>query len=91
MNDFKRMWTREEIEGMGGGVSEEQFEELVRATPTDVNIVKDQDKWQIQLEHDSNVLSITDMTPFVNEINNLINNKISVVVNDDNTIDLTIN
>lgn len=39
-------------------VSKDSFEELVRATPTDVRVVKDQDKWQLQLEHDSNVLSI---------------------------------
>lgn len=40
-------------------VSKDNFEELVRETPTDVRVVKDQDnKWQLQLEHDSNVLSI---------------------------------
>lgn len=63
-NDYKRMWTKEEIKNMGGGVTEEQFEELVKVTPTDVNVVQDQGKWQIQLEHDSNVLSITDLEPF---------------------------
>ena len=39
-------------------VSKDNFEELVRETPTDVRVVKDQNKWQLQLEHDSNVLSI---------------------------------
>ena len=37
---------------------ENTFEDLVRVTPTDVRVVKDQDKWQLQLEHDNNVLSI---------------------------------
>lgn len=59
-NDFKRMWTKEEIEGMGGGVSEEQFEELVRATPTEVSIIEDQGKLELMLEHDGNVLAVND-------------------------------
>lgn len=55
----RRMWTKADI------VSQEQYEELVKVVPTDVHIVQDQGKWQIQLEHDGIVLSITDLTPFV--------------------------
>lgn len=35
-----------------------QYEDLVKATPTDVHLVEDQGKLQLQLEHDSEVLSI---------------------------------
>ena len=36
------------------------FEELVRATPTDVSIIEDQGKLELMLEHDGNVLAIND-------------------------------
>lgn len=52
---MKRMHDKKQL---GGGVTEEQFEELVRATPTDCRLVYNQGKPQLQLEHDSNVLSI---------------------------------
>lgn len=41
-------------------VNERTFEELVKSTPTDVRLVKDEDesKLQLQLKHDSEVLSI---------------------------------
>lgn len=42
--------------------------QLERVIPTDVNIVKNQGEWQIQLEHDTNVLSVTDISTFVDEI-----------------------
>lgn len=90
-NDFKRMWTKEEIENIAkeqaptieGYVTEEQFEELVKVTPTDVNIVEDQGVWQIQLKHDSEVLSITDMTPFTRWVEDTIDAKISTTLQGD--------
>ena len=39
-------------------VNEHTFEDLVKSTPTDVRLVEDQGKLQLQLEHDSEVLSI---------------------------------
>ena len=36
------------------------YEELVRATPTDVSIIEDQGKLELMLEHDGNVLAIND-------------------------------
>lgn len=36
------------------------FEDLVRATPTDVSIIEDQGKLELMLEHDGNVLAIND-------------------------------
>ena len=61
-NDFKRMWTKEEIKEISkeGVVTEEQFEELVKVTPTDVSIIEDQGKLELMLEHDGNVLAIND-------------------------------
>lgn len=54
---MKRMHDKKQL---SGGVTEEQFEELVRATPTDVRAVVDQGQIQLQMEHDGNVLSIDD-------------------------------
>ena len=52
---MKRMHDKKQL---SGGVSEEQFEDLVRATPTDCRLVEDQGQLQLQLEHDGNVLGI---------------------------------
>ncbi len=41
-----------------GGVSETQFEELVKATPTDVRAIINEDNLQLQVEHDGQVLAI---------------------------------
>ena len=54
---MKRMHDKKQL---AGGVTEEQFEELVRETPTDARAVIDQGKVQLQLEHDGNVLGIDD-------------------------------
>lgn len=59
---MRRMLDKSEL------VSQEQYEDLVRVIPTDVHVVEDEGAWQIQLEHDSNILSITDLTPFVESI-----------------------
>lgn len=53
-------------------------EELVKSIPTDVNIVNDQGEWQLQLEHDSNVLSITSMGEFMNSVSSIENIYINV-------------
>ena len=44
------------------------LENIIKEIPTDVNIVKDQSEWQLQLEHDSRVLSITNLTDFAKDI-----------------------
>lgn len=63
---MKRMHDKKQL---GGGVTEEQFEDLVRATPTDIRAVVDQGQIQLQLEHDGNVLSIDEnLAPIIQGI-----------------------
>lgn len=73
---------------------ENTFEDLVRATPTDVRVVKNQDKWQLQLEHDSNVLSIDDGLQTALNENKLYKHQLALVVgnrvNDDNNANIEI-
>lgn len=41
-------------------INDDDFENLVRVTPTDVSIIEDEGKLELMLEHDGNVLSVND-------------------------------
>lgn len=60
-------------------VQDWQFYELVEVTPTDVRLIEDQGKLQLQLEHDSQVLSIDE------DVNNLLGSKVGYSFNQENT------